>query len=303
MSDPLLRAPLGSIRVFEAAARLGGYTRAAEELGMTQAAVSWQIRALETRLEQTLFQRVGREMRLTAGGERLARAATEAMTLLRGAVDEITEGEEAVLSITTLQTLASQWLAPRLGAFQLAHPKLAVRLDASTRLIDLRREGADIAIRAGNGDWSGLECVHLMPALMTPLCTPDLIETLDLRTPRDLIRAPRVGSDEEWRMWFAEAGVADAPAPASRLQADTQVLEVASALGGSAVALGSPIFFAADLASGRLVQPFDAVAAFTGGYWLAWPAERRRAAKIAAFRDWAVAAAEADPMIGRYAGR
>lgn len=301
MSDPLLRAPLGSIRVFEAAARLGGYTRAAEELGMTQAAVSWQIRALETRLEQTLFQRVGREMRLTPAGERLARAATEAMTLLRGAVDEITEGEEAVLSITTLQTLASQWLAPRLGAFQLAHPKLAVRLDASTRLMDLRREGADIAIRAGDGDWPGLEAVHLMPALMTPLCSPGLAARFS--TPADLVHAPRVGSDEEWRMWFAEAGVADPPTTASRLQADTQVLEVASAFGGDAVALGSPIFFAADLAAGRLVQPFDPVAAFTGGYWLAWPTERRRAAKIAAFRDWVVAASEADPMIGRYAGR
>lgn len=301
MSDPLLRTPLGSIRVFEAAARLGGYTRAAEELGMTQAAVSWQVRALETRLEQTLFQRVGREMRLTAAGERLARAAGEAMTTLRSAVEEITEGEEAVLSITTLQTLATQWLAPRLGAFQLAHPKLAVRLDASTRLMDLRREGADIAIRAGDGAWPGLEAVHLMPALMTPLCTPALAERL--KSPEDLIHAPRVGSDEEWRMWFAEAGVADPPRTASRLQADTQVLEIASALGGDAVALGSPIFFAADLSAGRLVQPFDAVAAFTGGYWLAWPAERRRAAKIAAFRDWVVAAAEADPMIGRYSGR
>lgn len=301
MSDPLLRAPLGSIRVFEAAARLGGYTRAAEELGMTQAAVSWQIRALETRLEQTLFQRVGREMRLTPAGERLARAAGEALATLRSAVEEITEGEEAVLSITTLQTLASQWLAPRLGAFQLAHPKLAVRLDASTRLMDLRREGADIAIRAGDGDWPGLEAVHLMPALMTPLCSPDLAARF--KTPADLVHAPRVGSDEEWRMWFAEAGVADPPRTASRLQADTQVLEVASAFGGDAVALGSPIFFSADLAAGRLVQPFDAVAAFTGGYWLAWPAERRRAAKIAAFREWVVAAAQADPMIGRYAGR
>ena len=301
MSDPLLRAPLGSIRVFEAAARLGGYTRAAEELGMTQAAVSWQIRALETRLEQTLFQRVGREMRLTPAGERLARAAGEAMTTLRSAVEEITEGEEAVLSVTTLQTLATQWLAPRLDAFQLAHPKLAVRLDASTRLMDLRREGADIAIRAGDGSWPGLEAVHLMPALMTPLCTPALAE--QLKRPEDLIHAPRVGSDEEWRMWFAEAGIADPPRTASRLQADTQVLEVASALGGDAVSLGSPIFFAADLSAGRLVQPFDAVAAFTGGYWLAWPAERRRSAKIAAFRDWVMAAAEADPMIGRYAGQ
>ncbi|WP_282007960.1 LysR substrate-binding domain-containing protein [Brevundimonas aveniformis] len=300
MSDILNRVPLNSLRVFEAAARFGSYTRAAEALGMTQAAVSWQIRSLETRLEQTLFHRVGREMQLTSAGERLADAAGEAMAVLRAALDEVTEGEETVLAITTLQTLASLWLAPRLGGFQLAHPRLAVRLDTSARPVDLRREGMDIAIRAGNGDWPGLESIHLMPALITPLCTPDLVETLSLDDPEALINAPRVGADEEWQLWFAQAGLGDAPPPSSRFQAETQMIEVASALGGRAVALGSPIFFAADLASGRLVQPFETVASFADGYWLAWPAERRRTAKIAAFRTWILEAAAHDSMIARH---
>lgn len=300
MSDLLNRIPLNSLRVFEAAARLGSYTRAAESLGMTQAGVSWQIRSLETRLEQTLFQRAGREMQLTSAGERLAVATGEAMAALRGALEDITEGEEAVLAITTLQTLALHWLAPRLGAFQLAHPRLAVRLETSARLIDLRREDADIAIRAGHGDWPGLESVRLMPALTTPLCTPDLAKSLKLDSPHALIDAPRVGADEEWQLWFARAGVGDAPRPSSRLQAEVQTIEVALALGGKAVALGSPIFFASDLAAGRLVQPFKTVASFTGGYWLAWPAERRRAAKIAAFRTWILDAAAEDPMIAGY---
>src|SRR5688572_16347559 len=117
MSDPLATLPLSAIRVFEAAARLLSFTRAAEELGMTQAAVSWQVKALERRLDQALFRRLPREVALTPAGERLARAATDAMTSLRAAVSDLTDAGAGVLSITTMQTLATQWLAPRLGAF------------------------------------------------------------------------------------------------------------------------------------------------------------------------------------------
>src|SRR3954469_11910699 len=111
MPDLLAAIPLSAIRVFEAAARLGSFTRAAGELGMTQAAVSWQVKALEQRLDQPLFRRLPRAVALTAAGERLARAATEAMTSLRGALADIADTGEGVLAITTLQTLASRWLA------------------------------------------------------------------------------------------------------------------------------------------------------------------------------------------------
>src|SRR5450432_2028877 len=172
MDDPLATLPLSAIRVFEAAARLKSFTRAAEELGMTQAAVSWQVKALERRLGQVLFRRLPREVALTPAGERLARAATEAVGLLRGALADLIETGEGVLAITTLQSLATQWLAPRLGGFQLAHPNIAVRLETSGRVVDLAREPFDLAIRSGPGDWSGLESVYLFPAHVTPLCAP-----------------------------------------------------------------------------------------------------------------------------------
>src|SRR5271170_3815911 len=111
MSDPLATIPLSAIRIFEAAARLKSFTRAADELGVTQAAVSWQVKALERRLDQPLFRRLPREVVLTAGGERLARACSEAMNLLRTAISDLTEQAEGVLAITTLQSLAIQWLA------------------------------------------------------------------------------------------------------------------------------------------------------------------------------------------------
>lgn len=306
MSDRLAAIPLSAIRVFEAAARLLSFTRAAEELGMTQAAVSWQVKGLERRLGQPLFRRLPREVALTPAGERLARAAAEAMTALRGAVSDITETGEGVLAITTMQTLATQWLAPRLGAFQVAHPKLAVRLENETRLVDLLHEPVDVAIRAGRGVWPGMEAVFLFPGAQTALCTPPVMALLgDPPRPEALLAAPRVGSDVEWRQWFANAGVTppDGAASAPRLAADTQTLEVAAALANGAAAIGSPVMFAGEIAAGRLVQPFEIYIAEQGGYWLVYPQDRRRARKIAAFRDWILAQVAADPAAQKLLSR
>lgn len=291
MSDVLATIPLSAIRVFEAAARLGSFTRAAGELGITQAAVSWQVKALERRLDQALFLRLPREVALTAAGERLARAASEAVNLLRAALEDLTETGEGVLAITTMQTLATQWLAPRIGAFQVAHPKLAVRLEASSRLTDLIHENLDVAVRGGYGDWPGMEAHFLFPSEQTPLCTPQMLESLGgLERPEDLLSAPRIGSPDEWATWFQVAGVATpGPSAPPRLMADTQTLEVASALAGQGVALGSPILFQTDIAAGRLVRPFEAVMPLGGGYWLVYPKDRRRSPKIVAFREWLLA--------------
>ncbi|MCE3288134.1 MAG: LysR family transcriptional regulator [Caulobacter sp.] len=294
MSDILATLPLSAIRIFEAAARLKSFTRAAEELGVTQAAVSWQVKALEKRLEQALFQRLPREVALTPSGERLSRAATEAINLLRAAVSDLTETGEGVLAITTLNSLAAHWLAPRIGAFQVAHPKLAVRLETSNRLIDLAHDDIDVAVRAGAGDWPGMESHFVFRTIQTPLCTPQMREQLGgLARPEDLLTAPRIGSEEEWATWFRCAGVTagDGPAGPTRLMADTQTLEIASALGGQGVALGSPILFSAEIAAGRLVRPFEAVMPLGHGYWLVYPKERRRSPKIVAFRDWLLAQA------------
>ena len=297
MADPLSGIPLASIRVFEAAARLKSFTRAAEELGMTQAAVSWQIKALEGRLGQSLFRRMPREVQPTEAGERLSSAATEAVTLLRRAISDLTEADEHILSITTLATLASQWLAPHLGAFQLANPGLAVRLDTNPGLLDLSREGFDVGIRSGNGDWPGLESQQIMPSVFTPLCSPEMAEKLKLESPCDLLEAPRIGMEKEWAEWFAAAGLREGRRPATRLTADYQVLEVAAALGGQGVALGSPIFFAREIKAGLLVRPFRQTVSFNSGYHVVWPEGRRRSPKIRRFREWLLSVADADPAV------
>ncbi|QDH72533.1 LysR substrate-binding domain-containing protein [Brevundimonas sp. M20] len=297
MADPLSGIPLASIRVFEAAARLRSFTRAAEELGMTQAAVSWQIKALEGRLGQSLFRRLPREVQPTEAGERLSSAATEAVTLLRRAISDLTEADEHILSITTLATLASQWLAPHLGAFQLANPGLAVRLDTNPALLDLSREGFDVGIRSGHGEWPGLESQLFMPSIFTPLCSPAMAERLNLKEPCDLLEAPRIGMEKEWAEWFAVAGLSEGRRPAIRLTADYQVLEVAAALGDQGVALGSPILFARELRAGLLVRPFPQTVSFHTGYYLVWPEGRRRSPKIRRFREWLMSVADADPAV------
>lgn len=307
MSDPLSRIPVDALRVFEAAARLLSFTRAAEALGMSQAAVSWRIRDLEQRLERPLFTRGTRQVALTPEGERLATAATEAMTLLRRAVAEVVEVNQDILAITTLQTLATQWLATRLGAFQLANPDLAVRVDTGSALASLSADGLDVALRFGSGRWAGLESRFLMPAVFTPVCTPDLRDRLNLRKPADLRRVPLVGEADEWRAWFAAAGVSAADAaPPPRLTADNQAMEVAAALGSQGVALGSPILYGREIEQGLLVRPFEATVALAEGYWLCYPSGRRLVPKIARFRDWILDTARADPAVvegARLAGR
>lgn len=304
MSDPLATLPLSAIRVFEAAARLRSFTRAAAELGMTQAAVSWQVKALERRLGQTLFKRLPREVEPTPAGERLARAATDALAILRGAVSDLAETASGVLAITTIQTLAGNWLAPRLGKFQLEHPEIALRLDTWPALRDLVRDNLDLAIRSGSGKWPGMEAVWMMPSVYAPLCSPTFLLNHNIRDPADLLHAPRIGEPEWWGRWFDLAGVDSTLEEENDLvfTADVQVYEVASAMAGQGVAMGSPIFFQREMDAGLLVQPFDIVAENTSGHYVVYPEERRRAPKIALFRDWLLREAAEDPMVQKLIG-
>ena len=300
-TPPVPLPSLSAVRVFEAVARRMSFTKAAAELGMTQAAVSYQIKGLEERLGAPVFLRLGREIQLTRAGERLAGAATEAMGLLRNAVADITVSGEGVLAITCLHTFAVTWLVPRLGGFQLANPGVAVRLDTSVRVIDLVHEDYDIGLRAGRGEWPGLEARFLFPGVFTPLCTPEMAARYGgLTDPKQLLDAPLIGDRDEWEAWLGAAGL-DYPEGTGRpaLRYEVQQYDVAAAAAGQGVAMGSPIFFAPDIAAGRLVQPFDVLVAGEVGYWLVYAAARRHAPKVAAFRDWLLKAVADDPAVQR----
>ena len=283
---------LPAIRAFEAAARLGSFTRAADELHMTQAAVSYQIKQLEQRLGLGLFHRQPRQVVLTPAGDRLAPVVLDAFKQLRTAFEQALERAETELAITALPTIAAAWLVPRLGAFQLAHPRLAVRLDSAVQLVDLTRGEFDVGIRIGAGEWPGLDADFLLPSLFTPLCSPALRERL--RTPADMLALPRFGRERWWRAWFAAAGLPDADLTAKPgIELDVEHHAVTAAIAGHGVAISSPLFFEQDLAAGRLMQPFDPVVRDRRDYWLTYPAALRNSDKIRAFRAWLLAQAAA----------
>ncbi len=280
--------PLSAVRAFEAAARHGSFTRAAAELGMTQAAVSYQIKLLEERLGMPLFQRQARRVVLTEMGERLGVSVTDAFDGLRGAFAAVTETAEGVLSVQALPTFTSNWLVPRLGRFQCANPGLAVRLVTQVRMKEPQPDDCDVVIRSGNGDWPGLEAHRLMICDFTPLCGPNVFRHLGRQPrPADLLSVERIGRPEWWDRWFAAAGVAAWGAPGEALlDLGVQQFEVTAALAGNGVTMGSPVFFRRELSEGLLIQPFDLVLTDGQAHWLTYPTRRRNSRKIRLFRDW-----------------
>ena len=281
--------PLTSIRAFEAAARHGSFTKAAEELGMTQAAVSYQIKLLEERIGSPLFLRRPRQVTLTEVGARLSPVISEAFDMMRAAIAATRENADGVLTISTIPTFAANWLVPRLGSFQLAQPALAVRLQASREIIDFSRQDADVGIRSGGGSWPGLVSHRIFDADFTPMLSPSLAASIGgVRVPEDLLKLPIVDpGDPWWRLWFSAAGISDPDLrgdPRSRF--GDQHLEGKAVIAGQGVGILTPAFYEAELAQGVLIQPFDIVGTADHYYWLVYPESRRNLPKVRAFRDW-----------------
>jgi LysR family glycine cleavage system transcriptional activator len=288
MTDAL--PPLAAIRVFEAAARNLSFTRAAAELGMTQAAVSYQIKLLEDRLGAPLFLRQPRALALTEAGQWLAPRTTEAFDLLRDAYGRFGEREEATLIVNTMHTFAAQWLAPRLGAYQLSHPKTAVRLETTTRVVDFSREEVDVVVRSGKGQWPGLLSHKLIDVRYTMMVSPALAKRVGgIETPADMAKIELLDrGDAWWQQWFEACGHPFDLPPPDAAPIMLQTITASAAMAGLGGALLVPEFFAQEIADGRLIQPFDIVVDDGNAYWLAFPESRRNVPKIKAFRDWIV---------------
>tara|TARA_R110002020_G_scaffold135228_6_gene302040 strand:+ start:2647 stop:3561 length:915 start_codon:yes stop_codon:yes gene_type:complete len=289
--------PLNALRVFEAVARHRSFSRAGDELGMTQTAVSYQIKLLEESLGERLFLRQPRQIVATDAAGRMLPNVAKAFELLDEAMLAGRQAGNETLEIHSSPTFASHWLARNLGGFQLDRPGIAVRLLRVSKFTDFNRDPADVAIRWGVGPWPEHECHLLGRFTFAPMLSPALARSSGgIERPQDLLRLPIIGpGDPAWSAWFASAGLAPQDLSGhTRHNFVEQDLCANAALAGQGVAILNHIYFAEELASGRLVAPFNHRCSDKIGIWLVLPPSRRNTPKIRAFRDWITKAVAAD---------
>lgn len=301
--------PLSAVRVFEAAARHQNFTAAAQELAMTQAAVSYQVKLLEERLGISLFERTGRRVTLTDRGREIAPVVIQAFDQMRQGFARLADDDNSVLTISCTNSFAHLWLAPHIGDFQMRHPGLAVRIQAADHMVDLGREGVDVAIRGGGGHWPGLEATLLTHNRLAPLCSPLWLERHGpIADAQALLAAPRLSpQDMWWDEWFAAMGVEPrGSGRPSGIALDSQVMEGRAAMAGQGVAIVNMFLWRAEVDAGLLVEAVPSYVREKASYWIVYPSHTRNRAKVKAFRDWISAsfgeAIAADPD-GRFLPR
>jgi len=288
---------LSAIRAFEAAARLGSFSKAAQELDTTAASVSYHVRRLEQQIGVGLFVRHPNHVILTRAGEIVAREAISAFAALRASFVQAAQADDTHLSLTTLPSLATSWLTPKLGRFRARHPDIALELDLSAAAEDLSGGRYDAAIRNGHGNWPGLRTVELLPSLFMPLCAPSLRDSVaELgRDPGHPLPVPLLGRPDWWSLWYRALGFAGTiPSDRFGTQLSAEYLDIAAAIAGQGVAIGSPILFRSEIDAGRLVPAHELVVSDGRAFWFTYPASRHDSRKIARFREWLDAEATRD---------
>ncbi|WP_335944294.1 transcriptional regulator GcvA [Pseudomonas sp. G166] len=283
---------LNGLKAFECAARHMSFTKAADELSVTQTAVSHQIRRLEDELGVRLFLRLKDGLALTNEGQAYLPGISSAFHEIRCATERLLDsGNNSVLTISTLVSLASKWLLPRLASFQEAFPDIDVRVTASTELVDFRKGGIDAAIRYGFGDWKGLRADWLMADEIFPVCSPTLLEGRNaLSSPADLANQTLLQVSgmtcNDWNLWLSAAGQPTKFAEDARLTFDLAMMAVQAAIDGLGVCIGRSSYVDDDLKAGRLVAPFNLRLKSDLGFYLVTPLESANSEKVQAFRTW-----------------
>ena len=286
--------PLNALRAFEAAARLGSFSKAADAIFVTHGAVSRAVRQLEDDLGQPLFRRTTRSVTLTATGETYAHEVRSILNRLSRATERArAQGEEGALNISTLDSFASMWLLPRLRGFRKSHPGIDVRLSTAWELVNFVNDDIDIALRYGTGQYENLEADFLMDEDLFPVCSPELFKgPHPLIIPQDLQHHELIHDVfiVDWKMWLTAAGIEniDATRGASYESSD---LAIRAAIQGDGVALGRSKLVEDDIMAGRLIRPFDLSLSPSYAYYAVYPPGALETPKIRAFRDWIIAEA------------
>ncbi|NKB55588.1 MAG: LysR family transcriptional regulator [Alphaproteobacteria bacterium] len=290
--DRPFRTPLNAVRAFECAARLLSYTRAAEELGVTQGAVSRQIATLESYIGQPLFRRIGRGIALTFAGERYAAEVRDALAILESASARIMRRPDESVLIVGATAIASRWLIGRLAEFQRAHRALSVHLRDVTSTAELH--GIDIAVLSEAAREPSLESLEILRERLIPVCSPatDVPQTHDALAEGTLLHL--TAYPDAWANWFAAAEFKGAYGFAGPVFDDV-ALAIEAAIQGQGIAIAPAHAVETDIESGRLLAPFPISVSSGRRYHLAWPKAKGRLQKVRLFRDFILAA----PAVGR----
>jgi LysR family glycine cleavage system transcriptional activator len=290
--------PLNALPSLEAAARHLSFSKAADELHVTHGAVSRAIRNLEQHLGTQLFVRSVRAVRLTPMGAAYAAEVRQILDQLAAATLSATGQQSPVLNVSTLDTLASKWLVPRLFRFRQRYGEVDVRLSTSEKLADFVSDGIDIAIRYGRGRYPGVISELLMKEDVFLVCSPKLLEgPHPLRTPADLKHHTLIHDNFhiDWASWLKMAGIQDVdPHRGPSFHSSEHVVQ--AAVQGEGVALGRSALVADDLANGRLVRPFALSLPAELAYYVVYPPAALKQNKVKVFRDWLMEEAGAVPQ-------
>lgn len=287
--------PMDLLRGFEAAARHLSFTKAGEELFLTQSAVSRQIKDLEDQLGVPLFERRHRALLLTEAGQQFYASAAQVLATMRAATERLRahSGRRRPLSVTTTNSFAALWLIPRLAGFTRTHPGIDVRITAETRVQDLERDGLDLAIRHGPASLAGPNAVRLFGERVFPVCSPKLLEKIPLEKPTDLAHHVLLQYDDRegrhpwlhWKTWLEVAGVAELR-PAGTLSFSGYEQIIPAAVAGHGVALGRSPLVKDLLNSGELMAPFKSKADPARAYFAILSKEAAERPEAGDFVEW-----------------
>jgi LysR family glycine cleavage system transcriptional activator len=283
--------PLQALRTFVEVGQRGSVKAAAQALHVTPGAVSQQIRLLEDRLGVVLLARERMGMRLTEAGASIHPKLVEAFSQIDRAVETLEAGKgRKSLTVSTVATFAASWLVPRLGRFKQAHPHIEVRVEASSELVDLRRDRVHVAVRHGLGDYPGLEVVALMAPVLVPVASPAFLADQQalIAAPCDCLRHPLLHDADraDWALWLKAHGVAD-DARAERGSAfEDDFLLIRAAGAGQGLALVPQAYAQDEIAAGRLVQVLDKPWPARFAYYALTRPGAMEQPGVRAFMDW-----------------
>jgi len=289
--------PLNALKAFEAAARHESFTRAAEELCVTQGAVSHQVKALEVELAVKLFNRERQRLIITEAGRDYLTVVRDALYRIAIGTERLQQRQSAgVLTVSTSPDFAAKWLVHRLGHFAEAHSGIDLRVSATLHHVDFAREEVDLAVRHGDGNWPGLETVRLSAEQLFAVCSPKLLSgRRRLGRPADILKFPLIHLDSraDWTNWLQGTGITDAEViHGPVLNRASMVID--AAINGQGVALARTTLAAWDIINGRLVRPFPESIPVSRTYWIVCPKATAALPKIMTFRDWLLAEAAKD---------